>query len=160
MDIEAYFCLSSQDQLKDIYLRSLGNEDLEEALKRVDNEQQCSMIIAEIARRAEEGRYQMKAQVVPLAKDDGMGSPREKTKSRGGYYFHKVGAILLLAAGWLQLLIAGALLAVAIADPYIMNKALHYMVTGLLGICGFMCVGFGHVIYILLGNNASGHSLQ
>lgn len=149
MDIDAYFDLTRQEQLKEINLQSLVNEDLEEALKRADNEQQCSMIIAEMERRAEAGRYTKKGYAAPEAKDDGMGKPREKTISTGGYYFHKVGAMLLLAAGWVLLLIAGALLVVAIADPYIMNKALHYMVTGLFGICGFICVGFGHVLLLL-----------
>jgi len=149
VDVEAYFCLSCQDQLNEVNLQSLGNEDLEEALKRADNEQQCSMIIAEMERRAEAGSYTKKGYAAPEAKDDGMGKPREKTISTGGYYFHKVGAILLLAAGWLQLLIAGALLVIAVAELYIMNEKLHYMVLGVFWLSGFACVIFGHVILIL-----------
>ncbi len=150
MNIDAYLILPMSERLKESNIQSLSNNDLEAVLKYAEEHELCCKIVTEMERRGADGRYHKS--VSPGFKE--YVTQKVETKSeenpRGGLMFHKICAILFIVWGWVFLIISGIMLTEALYDPYILDKTLHYVIMGLLGVSGVMCVGFGHVILAIL----------
>ncbi len=150
MNIDAYLILPMSERLKESNIQSLSNDDLEAALKHTEEHELCCRIVSEMERRGKEGLYQKRISPAKVENDDHNEQAKNSGKPKGGLKYHKIVAILFIMWGWVFLVISGIMLTEALFYPYIHDKTLHYVIMGLLGVSGVMCVGFGHVLLVVL----------